>query len=132
MLGSSSFGRLALYGPNAARLHEQLIQVTARRIDPSVRKGGLPPHTPHPCPHRRCSNHVTHTLQWNWLEIAFVSLPAAILPSSLSAQLRQFLRICVKVTQAPLTRATQVSIFRRASLKLVNQLDSGIHPAGGR
>ena len=34
-------GRLALYGPNAARLHEQLIPVTARWIDPAVRKGHL-------------------------------------------------------------------------------------------
>ncbi len=37
-------GRLSLYGPNAARLHEQLIPVTARWIDPAVRKGHLSPY----------------------------------------------------------------------------------------
>lgn len=33
-------GRLCLYGPAAARLHEELIAVTARWIDPKLRKGG--------------------------------------------------------------------------------------------
>jgi SNF2 family DNA or RNA helicase len=37
-------GRLALYGSNAARLHEQLIPVTARWIDPAVRKDHLSPY----------------------------------------------------------------------------------------
>lgn len=37
-------GRLALYGPGAARLHEELILVTARWIDPVVRKGELVPY----------------------------------------------------------------------------------------
>jgi len=37
-------GRLSLYGPNAARLHEQLIPVTARWVDPAVRKGPLVPY----------------------------------------------------------------------------------------
>jgi hypothetical protein len=37
-------GRLALYGPGAARLHEELIPVTARWIDPMVRKGALSPY----------------------------------------------------------------------------------------
>jgi superfamily II DNA or RNA helicase len=37
-------GRLALYGPGAARLHEELIPVTARWIDPMVRKGALLPY----------------------------------------------------------------------------------------
>ncbi len=37
-------GRLALYGPGAARLHEELILVTARWIDPMVRKSSLTPY----------------------------------------------------------------------------------------
>lgn len=37
-------GRLALYGPGAARLHEELIPVTARWIDPMVRKSALTPY----------------------------------------------------------------------------------------
>ena len=38
-------GRLALYGPGAARLHEELVPVTARWIDPVVRKGDLAPYS---------------------------------------------------------------------------------------
>jgi superfamily II DNA or RNA helicase len=38
-------GRLSLYGPGAARLHEELIPVTARWIDPKVRKGELTPYS---------------------------------------------------------------------------------------
>lgn len=37
-------GRLALYGEGAARLHEELIPVTARWTDPSIRKGSLSPY----------------------------------------------------------------------------------------
>jgi SNF2 family DNA or RNA helicase len=37
-------GRLALYGEGAARLHEELIPVTARWIDPDARKGPLAPY----------------------------------------------------------------------------------------
>lgn len=37
-------GRLALYGNGAARLHEELIPVTARWIDPNIRKGLLAPY----------------------------------------------------------------------------------------
>ena len=36
-------GRLALYGPNAARLHEQLVPVTAKWVDPDIRKSPLEP-----------------------------------------------------------------------------------------
>ena len=32
-------GRLCLYGPGAARLHEELIEVSARWVDPDMRKG---------------------------------------------------------------------------------------------
>jgi hypothetical protein len=38
-------GRLALYGPGAARLHEELIPVTARWVDPKIRKGELAPYS---------------------------------------------------------------------------------------
>lgn len=37
-------GRLCLYGPGAARLHEELIPVTARWTDPKVRKASLSPY----------------------------------------------------------------------------------------
>ncbi len=37
-------GRLCLYGPGAARLHEELIPVTARWTDPEIRKGLLTPY----------------------------------------------------------------------------------------
>ena len=38
-------GRLALYGPGAARLHEELVPMTARWIDPAVRKSELTPYS---------------------------------------------------------------------------------------
>ena len=37
-------GRLALYGPGAARLHEEIIVVTARWTDPAIRKSPLLPY----------------------------------------------------------------------------------------
>src|SRR5262249_8082837 len=37
-------GRLCLYGSGAARLHEELIAVTARWIDPHIRKAPLAPY----------------------------------------------------------------------------------------
>lgn len=37
-------GRLALYGPGAARLHEEIVPVTARWIDPAIRKSPLAPY----------------------------------------------------------------------------------------
>ncbi len=37
-------GRLCLYGPAAARLHEELIPVTARWTDPKIRKSELSPY----------------------------------------------------------------------------------------
>jgi hypothetical protein len=37
-------GRLCLYGPGAARLHEELVPVTARWIDPRIRKTPLSPY----------------------------------------------------------------------------------------
>lgn len=38
-------GRLCIYGPGAARLHEELIPVTARWSDPATRKGALSPYS---------------------------------------------------------------------------------------
>jgi SNF2 family DNA or RNA helicase len=37
-------GRLCLYGPNAARLHEEIVPITARWADPKLRKGSLAPY----------------------------------------------------------------------------------------
>ena len=37
-------GRLAVYGPHAARLHEEIVPVTARWIDPVRRQGPLEPY----------------------------------------------------------------------------------------
>jgi superfamily II DNA or RNA helicase len=37
-------GRLALYGPGAARLHEELIPITARWTDPKIRSTALSPY----------------------------------------------------------------------------------------
>jgi superfamily II DNA or RNA helicase len=37
-------GRLCLYGPGAARLHEELIPITARWTDPKIRKSSLSPY----------------------------------------------------------------------------------------
>jgi hypothetical protein len=37
-------GRLSLYGSGAVRLHEEILTVTARWSDPSIRKGGLTPY----------------------------------------------------------------------------------------
>jgi hypothetical protein len=37
-------GRLALFGPGAARLHEELVFITARWIDPALRKEPLTPY----------------------------------------------------------------------------------------
>ena len=37
-------GRLCLYGPGAARLHEEIIPITARWTDPKIRKSPLTPY----------------------------------------------------------------------------------------
>ncbi len=37
-------GRLAVYGPRAARLHEEIVPVAARWIDPARRRGALAPY----------------------------------------------------------------------------------------
>jgi len=38
-------GRLCLYGPGAARLHEEIVPVTSRWVDPTTRKGPLTPYS---------------------------------------------------------------------------------------
>ncbi|MEQ1885183.1 MAG: DISARM system SNF2-like helicase DrmD [Bryobacteraceae bacterium] len=38
-------GRLSLYGPNASRLHDEIVPITARWIDPDVRKEPLKPYS---------------------------------------------------------------------------------------
>jgi hypothetical protein len=38
-------GRLCLYGPGAARLHEEIVPVTSRWVDPTTRKGALTPYS---------------------------------------------------------------------------------------
>ena len=40
----SLLGRISLYGPGASRLHDEIIAVTARWIDPIARKGPLVPY----------------------------------------------------------------------------------------
>jgi hypothetical protein len=37
-------GRLAVYGPRAARLHEEIVPVTARWVEPENRRGALTPY----------------------------------------------------------------------------------------
>jgi SNF2 family DNA or RNA helicase len=37
-------GRLCLYGPHAARLHEEIVPITAKWTDPIIRKGPLSPY----------------------------------------------------------------------------------------
>jgi len=37
-------GRLSLYGDRAARLHDEVVSVAARWVDPTARKGGLKPY----------------------------------------------------------------------------------------
>ena len=39
-------GRLALYGPGAARLHEEIVPITARWTDSVTRKAALQPYAP--------------------------------------------------------------------------------------
>jgi hypothetical protein len=36
-------GRLSLYGPEAARLHDEIVVVASRWVEPSIRKGALQP-----------------------------------------------------------------------------------------
>ena len=40
----SLLGRLCLYGENASRLHEEVVAITARWVEPDIRKGKLKPY----------------------------------------------------------------------------------------
>ena len=65
-------GRLCLYGPGAARLHEELIPVTARWTDPKIRKGSLAPYA------REAETKTMQLLEDAVAKDSFKSLPAAI------------------------------------------------------
>lgn len=69
-------GRLCLYGPGAARLHEELLPITARWIDPPSRKKELAPYGDR-------GESVTMTL----LEDALLN-PGKALPEAIQRQLR--------------------------------------------
>lgn len=70
-------GRLALYGPGAARLHEELVPITARWVDPAIRKSKLSPYG------REAE---THTL--NLLDSALLERPARVVPEVVIKQLQ--------------------------------------------
>jgi hypothetical protein len=65
-------GRLCLYGPGAARLHEELIPVTARWTDPKIRKGPLAPYA------REAETKTMQLLEDSLGKASFQSLPGAI------------------------------------------------------
>jgi SNF2 family DNA or RNA helicase len=70
-------GRLALYGPGAARLHEELVPVTARWIDTMVRKGPLAPY-----------GRETETLTLALLDEALLNAGARRIPDPVVRQLQ--------------------------------------------
>ena len=69
-------GRLCLYGPGAARLHEELIPITARWIDPGQRKKTLGPY-----------GERGETVTMNLLEEALLK-PGKTLPETVQRQLK--------------------------------------------
>ena len=71
-------GRLALYGPGAARLHEELVPVTARWTDPKVRSGPLSPYA---------RDAQTRTLAL--LDDAFASMSGRAISDTILKQLQQ-------------------------------------------
>lgn len=70
-------GRLSLYGPGAARLHEELIPITARWTDPKIRKSPLSPYA-------REAESKTLTL----LEHSLVEAQGRSVPQAVAAQLQ--------------------------------------------
>jgi superfamily II DNA or RNA helicase len=66
-------GRLCLYGPGAARLHEELLPVTARWVDPMIRKGTLTPYA------REAETKTLSLLEESLQGKLFRSLPAEVL-----------------------------------------------------
>ncbi|MBI3269067.1 MAG: DEAD/DEAH box helicase [Planctomycetes bacterium] len=71
-------GRLALYGERAARLHDELVAVTARWVEPTLRKGALRPYA-HEAEDR------THDL----LERSLTEAGRKGVPSEVQARLRK-------------------------------------------
>jgi len=70
-------GRLALYGPGAARLHEELVPISARWIDPVVRKGALVPYA-----------REAHTRTLTLLNASFLEKHARTVPGEIVRQLQ--------------------------------------------
>lgn len=66
-------GRLCLYGPGAARLHEEIIPVTARWVDPKIRKGALAPYA------RDAETRTLAVLEESLRGKSFRSLPAEVI-----------------------------------------------------
>lgn len=66
-------GRLALFGPGAARLHEELVPITARWVDPAVRKGELSVYA------REAEAKTLHLLDTALVEKRATPLPGVIL-----------------------------------------------------
>jgi len=69
-------GRLCLYGPGAARLHEELLPVTARWMEPAQRKKALSPY-----------GEKAEAVTLNLLEEALLK-PGKVLPEVVQGQLR--------------------------------------------
>ena len=71
-------GRLALYGPRAARLHEEIIPVTARWTDSQVRKSELSPYA-----------RETEARTMDLLYESLLSKPTRPIPETVARQLRE-------------------------------------------
>ena len=70
-------GRLCLYGPSAARLHEELLFISARWTDPKLRKGELSPYA-----------REAETKTWNLLEEALLPTPGKVVSDVVLKQLQ--------------------------------------------
>ena len=70
-------GRLALYGPNAARLHEEIVPIAARWVDPAIRKGPLTPYA-----------REAETISWGLLERSLVDPRGERISPVIGAQLQ--------------------------------------------
>ncbi len=66
-------GRLCLYGPGAARLHEELVPVTARWVDPKIRNAPLAPYA------RDAETRTLSLLEESLQGKSFRSLPGEVL-----------------------------------------------------
>jgi ERCC4-related helicase len=70
-------GRLSLYGPNAARLHEEIVPIAARWVDPAIRKGPLTPYA-----------REAETMSWGLLERSLVDPRGERISAVIGAQLQ--------------------------------------------